>query len=235
MAWYLQTFHQTKDIFLEFHTSKATHTEPNRQNRDLRELMANQHAKQIRHNTVAQRYWQIDQERLERSNRWADLIWQENHFNFFKVYYLSHFTSHVQRFGSISMHSTEIRELAHKEQIKDSYWRSNKNDAARQIFSQYGRQHALGMRLQTMEALLKTKGVIVGGNSRMPMLTSSSRSAPRQVLKGCTKNSGTLSGYAERSTSSITTGWRRCYILSRRLQWMTPSYLLTPLSWVYVP
>jgi hypothetical protein len=89
------------------------------------------------------------------------------------------------------MYSTEIGELAHKEQIKDGYRRSNKNEAARQILSQYGRQHALGMRLQTIEALLKT-GVIVVGNSGMEMPTSSSRSAPRRMLKGRT-NIGTLS------------------------------------------
>jgi len=47
------------------------------------------------------------------------------------------------------------------------------------------------MRLQTIEALLKT-GVIVVGNSGMEMPTSSSRSAPRQMLKGRT-NIGTLS------------------------------------------
>jgi len=76
------------------------------------------------------------------------------------------------------MYSTEIGELAHKEPIKDGYQRSNKNEAARQILSQYGRQHTLGMRLLTIEALLKT-GVIVVGNSGMEMLTSSSCSAPR--------------------------------------------------------
>jgi len=47
------------------------------------------------------------------------------------------------------------------------------------------------MRLQTIEALLKT-GVIVVGNSRMEMLTSSSHNAPRRMLKGRT-NIGTLS------------------------------------------
>jgi len=34
---YLLPFHQTKDIFLEFRTSKATPAEANRQDRELRE------------------------------------------------------------------------------------------------------------------------------------------------------------------------------------------------------
>ena len=82
-------------------------------------------------------------------------------------------------------------ELAHKEQIKDGYRKSNKNEAAQQILSQYSRQHTLGMCLQTIEALLKT-GVIVVGNSGIEMPTSSSRSAPRRILKGRT-NIGTFS------------------------------------------
>jgi len=190
MERYLQTFHQTKDIFLEFRTSKVTYAEANRQDRDLRELMSNQRANEARHNTAAKRRWQVDQERLERANQRADLIRRENYFNFIKMHYLSHFAFHVRHFGSILMYSTEICELAHKEQIKDSYRRSNKNEAVRRILSQYGRPHAQGMCLQTIEALLKT-GVIVVGNSGMEMPTSSSRSAPRRMLKGCT-NIGTL-------------------------------------------
>jgi len=39
---YLQTFHRTKDVFLEFRTSKATRAEANRQDRELRQSMADQ-------------------------------------------------------------------------------------------------------------------------------------------------------------------------------------------------
>jgi len=40
MDSYLQIFHRTKDIFLKFLTSKATRTQANRQDRELRELIA---------------------------------------------------------------------------------------------------------------------------------------------------------------------------------------------------
>jgi len=161
MESYLQTFHRTKDIFLEFRTSKVTRAEANRQDRELTELMADQHAKEVCHTTVANRRRLADPERVERSDRRADLIRCENHFNFIKMHYLTHLASHVRRFGSISMYSTEIGELEHKDQIKDCYRRLNKNEAARQILSHYGRQHALGIRLQTIEALSKVEGVIV--------------------------------------------------------------------------
>ena len=178
MERYLQTFHLTKDIFLEFGTLKATDAEANRQDRDLRELIANQRTNEAHHDTAAKRRWQVDQERLERANQWVDLISCENHFTFIKMHDLSHFASNVRCFGSISMYSTEISELADKEQIKDGYQRSNKNEAAQEILLQYGPQHALGMPLQTIKALLKT-GVIMGGNSWMEMPTSSSYSATR--------------------------------------------------------
>ena len=49
METYLQTFHQTKDIFLEFHTSKSTRAEINRYYWELKRLMANQIAQQAHH------------------------------------------------------------------------------------------------------------------------------------------------------------------------------------------
>jgi len=154
--------------------------------------MADQHAKEVYHTTVAKRCWLADQERVERSDWRADLIRRENHFNFIKMHYLTHFPSHVQPFGFISMYSTEIGELAHKDQIKDGYRRSNKNEAAGQILSHYGRQHALGIRLQTIEALSKVEGVIVVEDSEMEMPPVPSRSTPRRVLKGRMKNTSTL-------------------------------------------
>ena len=41
------------------------------------------------------------------------------------------------------MYSTDIGELAHKEQIKESYPSSNKNHAARNFLAQYSKQHAI--------------------------------------------------------------------------------------------
>src|SRR5437588_388131 len=127
---YLQTFHQTKDVFLEFRTSQATCAEANRQDRELRKSTADQRSKEAGPSTAAKCRRQADEARVERSHQWADLIRHSNHFNFIKMHYLSHFASHVRRFESISMYSAEIGELAYKDQIKDGYRRSNKNEAA---------------------------------------------------------------------------------------------------------
>jgi len=93
------------------------------------------------------------------------------------------------------MYSTEIGKLAHKDQIKHGYPRSNKNEAARQFFSHYGGQHALGIRLQTIEALSKVKAVIIVEDSGMEMPTVPSPSTPRRVLKGRMKESSTLTEF----------------------------------------
>jgi len=159
---------------------------------ELRELMAHQRAQEVGNRSVANLRRPADQEMVEWSDRRADLIRRENHFTFIKMHYLTHFASHVKRFGSISMYSTEIGELAHKNQITDGYRGSNKNEAARQILSQYGRQHALGIRLQTLEALSKVKGVIVVEDTGMEMPTVPSRSTPCPVLKGRMKTTSTL-------------------------------------------
>jgi len=90
------------------------------------------------------------------------------------------------------MYSTEIGELAHEDQIQDGYRRSNKNGAPSQMFSKYGRQYALGIRLQTRVALSKDEAMMVVEDSGMEMWTVSSRSTPRRVLKGRVKNTSTL-------------------------------------------
>ena len=90
------------------------------------------------------------------------------------------------------MYSTKISELAYKDQIKDDYRRSNKNEAAGQILSHSGLQHALGIMLQTIEALSKVEGVIVVEDRGMEMRTVSSRRTPRRVLKGRKKNTSML-------------------------------------------
>ena len=79
--------------------------------------MANQIAQDAHHIFAAQRRRQADQNRLQRVTLQADLIQRENHFNVIKMHYLSDFVSHVGRFGSILIYSTEMGKLANKEQI----------------------------------------------------------------------------------------------------------------------
>ena len=82
-----------------------------------------------------------------------DLIHSESHFNFIKMHLQIHFGDHIHQFGNIPMYSTEYGELAHPEQIRVPWRRSNKNDVVRQILDSYSRRHAIRMRLLTLESL----------------------------------------------------------------------------------
>jgi len=94
-----------------------------------------------------------DDNREEQNDQLMELIHSESNCNFVKMHLLSHFRDHIYMFGNIPMYSTEYGELANKEQIKDGWRRSNKLDAARQILSSYGRQHAIRMRILNLEFL----------------------------------------------------------------------------------
>ena len=190
---YLRTFHRTKDIFLEFRTTKAIGAQAERPHRKLRERNANADKIAGAAGSAINRHWRMDEARIERANQWAELIQRENHFNLIKMHYLNHFVQHVRRFGSVPMYSTDISELAHKDQIEEGYRRSNKNHAARQILAQYSRQHAIGMRLLTMEALRKADDEVETGN--VGISNQGTRPSPqtaRRAPKGRTQNVGTV-------------------------------------------
>jgi len=58
-----------------------------------------------------------------------ELIHTEFNLNYFKMDLITQFDNHIYQFGNILMYSTKFGELAHKEQIKDGWRRSNKIDS----------------------------------------------------------------------------------------------------------
>ena len=149
MEDYLGRFHQMKDIFLKFRVSKHTQAKIDEERKELRHERAqiNQRVAPSTRRRVS------DEDREEENDRRKDLIHSESHFNFIKMHLLIHFGDHICQFGNIPMYSMEYAELAHKEQIKDPWRRSNKHDMARQILHSYSRRHEIRMRLLTMETL----------------------------------------------------------------------------------
>ena len=80
------------------------------------------------------------------------------------MYYINHFVQHVRRCELVPMYATVVGELTHGERIREGCGRSNKNHAARQMLAQYSKQHAIGMRLLTMEALRRADDEVETGN-----------------------------------------------------------------------
>ena len=94
-----------------------------------------------------------DEDRQEENDRRMALSHTESHFNFIKMHLLSHFRDHIRQFRNIPIYSIEYGELAHKAQINDGWWKSNKKDPERQIMHSYGRLHRIRMRLLTLDSL----------------------------------------------------------------------------------
>jgi len=182
MEQYLNQFHKTKEIFLEFRVSKRTRAKVDEQRRELR----HQRAQVNQPVSTSERRRVRGDDRAEENDRRMDLIHTESHFNFIKMHLLCHFHDHVRQFGNIPMYSTEFGELAHKDQIKDGWRRSNKNDAARQILHTYGRQHAIRMRLLNLDSL-RRRGVDLPADVLHHLDKTSTVSGPGpryRILKG---------------------------------------------------
>ena len=154
MQGYLDDFYQYKDIFLEFRTSKRTRAGAEANNGIIRQAQTQQLREEGRM-TCNKRRCIMDANRMERDEERIAYLRSQSHFNFIKMHLLVHFPSHVLQFGNIQMYSTDIGELAHKDQIKEGYRHSNRNDAARQILKYYGHIHAINMRVQTLASLVK--------------------------------------------------------------------------------
>ncbi len=182
MVDYAKRFHETKDIFLEFRVSKQTQAKADEQRRELRRQRTLENPSVAKPKRPRVR----EQDRQEENDQRMDLIHAESHFNFIKMHLISHFRDHIYQFGNIPMYSTEFGELAHKEQIKDGWRRSNKIDAARQILSSYGRQHAIRMRLLNLEFLRHAGADLPGDVVEYLEKTSTAPAPPayRRILKG---------------------------------------------------
>jgi len=152
----LETFHKEKYIFQEFRVGKRAKKGIDKL---IAEMALTQAAETLaRKNSgesAAKRRRVTVRQREELAATREEEAAEKAHFNFIKMHLLEHFGSTVQRFGSIPLFSTDISELAHKTQIKESYRRSNKNNAATQILDNYGRVHAFGMHVLNLMAAIQ--------------------------------------------------------------------------------
>ncbi|KAF8429411.1 hypothetical protein BGX38DRAFT_1072811, partial [Terfezia claveryi] len=72
------------------------------------------------------------------------------HYNFLKMYLISHFADQIAKYGSLPQYSTEICEVSHKP-LKDAYRRTNHINAVPQIIHAYTRAHSFAMRKRNVE------------------------------------------------------------------------------------
>ncbi|KAF8424774.1 hypothetical protein BGX38DRAFT_1107275, partial [Terfezia claveryi] len=77
------------------------------------------------------------------------LRFQGAHFNFPKVYLISHYAEQILKFGALAQYSTDISEAMYKG-LKDAYRRSNRVNATPQIVTTYTRDHTFAMKDLTL-------------------------------------------------------------------------------------
>jgi hypothetical protein len=159
----LKAFHEEKSIFQEFRVGKRAKKGIDKSVAELASIQAAETVARKRSGESATKRRRVAlQQREELAALREDEAIENAHFNFIKMHLLEHFGSTVQRFGSIPLFSTDISELAHKAQIKESYRRSNKNNAATQILDNYSRIHAFGMHLLNLKgAIAEASGTLL--------------------------------------------------------------------------
>ena len=148
----LESFHREKVIFQEFRVGKRAKKGIDKTVAELASRQAVETlARRRSGESAAKRRRVTVRHREELATTREEEAVERAHFNFIKMHLLEHFGSTVQRFGSIPLFSTDISELAHKTQIKESYRRSNKNNAATQILDNYSRVHTFGMHILNLK------------------------------------------------------------------------------------
>src|SRR5437588_7908292 len=151
----LETFHEEKGIFQEFRVGKRAKKGIEKSVAKLASLHATEtRARKALGESAAKRQRVAVRHREELVAAREDEASERAHFNFIKMHLMEHFGSTVQQFGSIPLFSTDVSELAHKTQIKESYRQSNKNDTATQILDNYSRVHAFGMHVLNLRAAI---------------------------------------------------------------------------------
>ena len=84
METYLQIFHRTKDIFLEFCTTKAIPAQAEHQDRELSERIVNTVRNASAAGSAPNRRQRMGEAHIKWPNQWVELIQWENYFNFIK-------------------------------------------------------------------------------------------------------------------------------------------------------
>src|SRR5437588_1309554 len=151
----LKAFHEEKSIFQEFRVGKRAKKGIDKSVAELASTQAAETLGRKRSGESATKRRRVAlRQREELAAMREDEAVMKAHFNFIKMHLMEHFGSTVQQFGSIPLFSTDVSELAHKTQIKESYRQSNKNDVATQILDNYSHVHAFGMHVLNLRAAI---------------------------------------------------------------------------------
>jgi len=195
MEEYATQLHKTKDMFLEFHISKWTQEKAD----ELRNELCCQQAQMRERVPPSQRRQIRDNDREEENDQCMEFIHSKSNFTFLNMHLIYLFHDQFYMFGNIPIYSTDNGQLAHKEQIKDRWRRSNQITSVRRRLSSYSRHHAICMRLLNFEFLQHA-----GADLPTEVVEYLEKSGPaptppahRRILKGLRDNTDDVVALAE--------------------------------------
>jgi hypothetical protein len=157
MIDYLKEMHKYINVFSEGRKTKQISSEIDR----IREEMKLTHQDEMdqmiaEQKTATQRKQRQRQHATELKEAIQRVYEQDTHFNLPKLHLLLHFAESIRRFGNLPQFSAETAERAHREQIKNAFYRSNRGkDVADQMLRDRGRRHVLRIRILTLLELAK--------------------------------------------------------------------------------
>src|SRR5881275_2643476 len=94
-------------------------------------------------------------------NTVQDFLSDNSDFNFIKMHLMLHYHESIEEFGTIRVFSTEVREAAHVEQMKEGWYKSNNIDAYKQILQHRDRKHQFQICSLNLIELVKQELVIM--------------------------------------------------------------------------
>ena len=138
MQDYLLAFHREKNVFQEIRAGKRAIKEARGEVGKIAIRHANAAQARAQKGTSATKRRKIARDdREEIVSAKVEEATERAHFNFIKMHLLQHCQSHVRRYGSIPIFSTDVSQLPHKAQIQERYRRSNRNNAMLRIPDNY--------------------------------------------------------------------------------------------------
>jgi hypothetical protein len=152
MESYWRDFHAEKSIFLEFRPKKLAE-----QRSETYARRALKEAESVL-DTGARRQRRMEKETAHIATEKQAIYNRYHGFNYVKFHLPLHYAEHIRRFGHVPGFSTDVGEMAHVQQIKNGYKKSNHVNAFRQILQYYNRLHQIKVRELNLIQLAKLAG-----------------------------------------------------------------------------
>jgi hypothetical protein len=153
MEDYLDDFHQNKEVFSQYRAGKVAKRTAETLRKELGKALEAKRTsgEEWKELSNVQKRRVVNEEKIWIKSRVKSCLEEHSDFNFIKLHLLAHFSDYVKELGHLSNVSAELSESMHCE-LKESFRRSNKNNASSQILLNISRLDGFQHRELNVEA-----------------------------------------------------------------------------------